>query len=42
MLYSAYAIDNNFTASADYPSIANPAYNADRGPVSIFFGRWHG
>jgi high affinity Mn2+ porin len=24
---------------ADYQLITNPAYNADRGPVSIFSGR---
>ena len=28
--------------TADYQLIANPAYNADRGPVSIFSGRLHG
>ena len=40
--YYACAIDNNFTFTADYQLIANPAYNADRGPVSIFSGRLHG
>jgi high affinity Mn2+ porin len=40
--YYAYAIDRNFTLTADYQLIANPAYNADRGPVSIFSGRLHG
>lgn len=40
--YYAYAIDKNFTLSADYQLIANPAYNADRGPVSIFSARLHG
>jgi high affinity Mn2+ porin len=25
----------------DYQLIANPGYNADRGPVSIFSGRLH-
>lgn len=40
--YYAYAIDKNFTVTADYQLIANPAYNADRGPVSIFSGRLHG
>ena len=38
----ANAIDIRFTATADYQLIANPAYNADRGPVSIFSGRSHG
>lgn len=40
--YYAYAINKNFTLTADYQLIANPAYNADRGPVSIFSGRLHG
>jgi high affinity Mn2+ porin len=40
--YYAYAIDKNFTFTADYQLIANPAYNRDRGPVSIFSGRLHG
>jgi len=40
--YYAYAIDKNFTASADYQLVVNPAYNADRGPVSIFSARLHG
>jgi high affinity Mn2+ porin len=38
----AYAIEKNFTFTADYQLITNPAYNADRGPVSIFSGRLHG
>lgn len=40
--YYAYAIDKNYTFTADYQLIANPAYNRDRGPVSIFSGRLHG
>ena len=40
--YYAYAIDRNFTLTADYQLIVNPAYNANRGPVSIFSGRLHG
>ncbi len=40
--YYAYAIHKNFTVTADYQLITNPAYNADRGPVSIFSGRLHG
>lgn len=40
--YYAFAIDRNFTFTADYQLITNPAYNADRGPVSIFSGRLHG
>jgi hypothetical protein len=40
--YYAYAIHRNFTFTADYQLITNPAYNADRGLVSIFSGRLHG
>jgi len=40
--YYAYSIDKHFTVTADYQLIANPAYNADRGPVSVFSGRLHG
>ena len=40
--YYAYSLNNNVTLTADYQLIANPAYNADRGPVSIFSGRLHG
>ena len=40
--YYAYAIDKSFTFTADYQLIANPAYNADRGPVTIFSGRLQG
>lgn len=40
--YYALALDKAFTFTADYQLIVNPAYNADRGPVSIFSGRLHG
>ena len=40
--YYAFRIDKNFTFTADYQFVTNPAYNADRGPVSIFSGRLHG
>jgi high affinity Mn2+ porin len=40
--FYAYAINKNLTLTADYQLIVNPAYNADRGPVSIFSGRLHG
>ena len=30
------------TLTADYQLITNPAYNADRGPVHVFSGRFHG
>ncbi|MGE5159749.1 MAG: carbohydrate porin [Gemmatimonas sp.] len=40
--YYAYQVTKNFTVTADYQFIANPAYNADRGPVSVFSCRLHG
>jgi high affinity Mn2+ porin len=40
--YYAFALNKAFTFTADYQLITNPAYNADRGPVSIFSGRLHG
>jgi high affinity Mn2+ porin len=40
--YYAYALTKAITVTADYQFITNPAYNADRGPVSIFSGRLHG
>jgi high affinity Mn2+ porin len=40
--YYAFALNKAFTMTADYQLIANPAYNADRGPVHIFSGRLHG
>ena len=40
--YYAFAIDKNFTFTGDYQLITNPAYNVDRGPVSIFSARLHG
>jgi high affinity Mn2+ porin len=40
--YYAFALNKAFTFTADYQFITNPAYNADRGPVSIFSGRLHG
>jgi high affinity Mn2+ porin len=39
--YHAYSIHKRFTFTADYPFITNPAYNADRCPVSVFSGRLH-
>jgi high affinity Mn2+ porin len=39
--YYAYSVIKGVTLTADYQLIANPAYNADRGPVSIFSGRLH-
>jgi high affinity Mn2+ porin len=40
--YYALALNKQLTFTADYQFITNPAYNADRGPVSIFSGRLHG
>lgn len=39
--FYAYAVNKYLTASLDYQFITNPAYNADRGPVSIFATRLH-
>lgn len=39
--YYAYSVIKGVTLTADYQLITNPAYNADRGPVSIFSGRLH-
>jgi len=40
--YYAYNVRKGVTLTADYQLITNPAYNADRGPVSVFSGRLHG
>jgi high affinity Mn2+ porin len=40
--YYAYQVTKGFTVTADYQFVNNPAYNADRGPVSIFSCRLHG
>ncbi|MBI5265163.1 MAG: carbohydrate porin [Bradyrhizobium sp.] len=40
--YYALALNKALTFTADYQLITNPAYNADRGPVSVFSGRLHG
>jgi high affinity Mn2+ porin len=40
--YYALALDKRFTLTGDYQFVANPAYNADRGPVSILSGRLRG
>lgn len=39
--YYALSIVKGTTLTADYQFISNPAYNADRGPVSVFSGRVH-
>jgi hypothetical protein len=35
------SVNKSTTLTFDYQLIANPAYNADRGSVSIFSGRLH-
>jgi high affinity Mn2+ porin len=40
--YYALALNKSITLTGDYQFITNPAYNADRGPVSIFSARLHG
>jgi high affinity Mn2+ porin len=40
--YYAFGLNKAFTFTADYQLVVNPAYNMDRGPVSIFSGRLHG
>ncbi len=39
--YYSFGLDRWTTLTFDYQRIANPAYNADRGPVSIYTGRLH-
>jgi high affinity Mn2+ porin len=39
--YYSYALSASTRLSFDYQFIANPAYNADRGPVNVFAGRFH-
>ncbi len=39
--YYAYKLASWSTLTFDYQFVTNPAYNADRGPVSIFSGRLH-
>jgi high affinity Mn2+ porin len=40
-VYYAYRIDKWSALTFDYQFIADPGYNADRGPVSIFAARFH-
>ena len=40
-LYYGYAVRPWLTVGLDYQFVADPAYNADRGPVSIFGVRLH-
>jgi high affinity Mn2+ porin len=39
--YYSMRVAEHFTVTADYQYVANPAYNRDRGPVSIFSLRIH-
>ena len=39
--YYSIALQKKTTLTIDYQLITNPAYNADRGPVSIFSARLH-
>ena len=39
--YYSYALLDTTWLTFDYQFVANPAYNADRGPVSIFSARLH-
>lgn len=39
--YYAYSLNQWTTFTLDYQLITNPAYNADRGPVSVVAGRFH-
>jgi high affinity Mn2+ porin len=40
--YYSFKLNNWSALTFDYQFVVNPAYNADRGPVSIFSGRLHG
>jgi high affinity Mn2+ porin len=39
--YYGYALNSSTHVSFDYQFIVNPGYNTDRGPVSVFAGRFH-
>jgi high affinity Mn2+ porin len=39
--YYSYAINDQTKVTVDYQFVANPGYNADRGPANIFAGRFH-
>ncbi len=39
--YYSFALLDAVTLTFDYQRLVNPAYNADRGPISIFSGRLH-
>jgi len=39
--YYSYTLSSSTKVSFDYQFVVNPGYNTDRGPVSVFTGRWH-
>jgi len=39
--FYAWRLAKDTTLTVDYQYLANPAYNADRGPISVFSGRLH-
>jgi high affinity Mn2+ porin len=39
--YYSYALTSSTKLSFDYQFVANPGYNTDRGPASIFAVRFH-
>ena len=40
--YYSYGFNKWTALTFDYQLIVDPAYNADRGPVHVFSGRFHG
>jgi high affinity Mn2+ porin len=39
--YYSYSLNTRLSLTFDYQFVDNPAYNADRGPVHFFSGRFH-
>ncbi len=39
--YYSAALGKGLTGALDYQHVSNPAYNRDRGPVSIYSARFH-
>jgi high affinity Mn2+ porin len=39
--YYSFAITDTTKVTFDYQFVGNPAYNAERGPVNVFAGRFH-
>ena len=39
--YYSLGVHKDVSLTFDYQLLTNPAYNADRGPVSVFSGRLH-